>query len=177
LDAFVALTSVAGGLALVFGSIEPPAHYIEGSAFGSYLVPGLVLALVVGGTSGMATLLVLERSDRAAYASMVAGAMLVGWIAIETAIIGPASWLQAVMAVVGAAQIGRGLTSNRLDVRNVVRAERSFRVIFGVGAIAAAAVIGAESAAGIVLASAGGYLVATGCIGSSPARFLLARRR
>ena len=47
-EAFVAVTAIAGGLALVLGAlipdlswvITPPAEYLEGSPFSSYLVPG-----------------------------------------------------------------------------------------------------------------------------------------
>src|SRR5215213_5996079 len=58
-EAFVAVTAFAGGLALMLGAIIPylsfviipPADYLEGSPFSSYLVPGLLLALVLGGVN------------------------------------------------------------------------------------------------------------------------------
>ena len=58
LAAFIGITAVAGGVALIVGAATstsggaiPDAAYLGGSPFTSYIVPGLVLAVVVGGTA------------------------------------------------------------------------------------------------------------------------------
>jgi len=68
-EAFVAVTAVAGGLSLMVGALvpdlatvlSPPVEYLEGSAFSSYLVPGLALALVLGGIHTLAFILLRRR--------------------------------------------------------------------------------------------------------------------
>jgi len=55
-DVFVALTAVGGGIALVAG-LEGgrfPPEMLGETPFGSYVVPGLILAAVVGGSAAVA---------------------------------------------------------------------------------------------------------------------------
>ena len=110
---FVAVTALAGGVALVVGSLapdlatvlSPPAEYLEGSPFGSYLVPGLVLGLVLGGVHVVAFVLLARRHPRALLAAVVAGYAAVIWIVVQMTII-PFSPLQAVYVVMGLVEIG-----------------------------------------------------------------------
>lgn len=75
--------------------IIPPTEYLRGSPFDSYLVPGLILLLVVGGTQAFAFVLLLRRSDWAVAAAGVAGCGLLIWVFVQMVII-PFSPLQAV---------------------------------------------------------------------------------
>jgi hypothetical protein len=100
LDAFLGLTAVAGGVALLTGWISPSVDLLRGSPFSSYLIPGLVLLVVVGGSGLVATLAVLRQSAWGPLASTVAGLMILGFEAVELTIIGP-HWLQAVYVAVG----------------------------------------------------------------------------
>jgi hypothetical protein len=110
---FVAATAFAGGIALVMGSLapdlatvlSPPPDYLEGSPFGSYLVPGLVLALVLGGVHLVAFVLLARRHPRALLAAVVAGYAAVIWIVVQMTII-PFSVLQAVYVAMGLVEIG-----------------------------------------------------------------------
>lgn len=110
---FVAVTAVAGGAALVTGSVapdlatvlSPPAEYLAGSPFDSYLVPGLVLALVLGGVHLIAFLLLARRRPRALLATVVAGYAAVIWIVVQMTII-PFSVLQAIYVAAGLLEIG-----------------------------------------------------------------------
>ncbi len=56
LDGFVALTAVAGGIALAVGmeASRFPLSWLEGTPFETYVLPGIVLAAVVGGTAFVA---------------------------------------------------------------------------------------------------------------------------
>lgn len=56
LDAFVALTALGGGVALVAGLEEGrfPLEWLRGTPFTSYTLPGLLLAALVGGSAAVA---------------------------------------------------------------------------------------------------------------------------
>jgi len=112
-EAFVAVTAFAGGLALMVGAlvpelstvITPPAEYLEGSPFSSYLVPGLVLALVLGGLNVIAFVLLLRRRPSALFAAATAGYAALIWIFVQMMVI-PFSFLQAVYFMAGAVELG-----------------------------------------------------------------------
>jgi len=56
--------------------------------FGSYLVPGIVLFVVVGDTQALAAWGEIRLWPRAGWLSVVAGVVLAGWIAVQVAMIG-----------------------------------------------------------------------------------------
>ena len=109
----VALTAVAGGLTLVIGTLigdtsgvlVPAADYLTGSPFPNYLVPGVLLAAVVGGTQALAGILTLL--DRAGWpvGSAVASFGLAIWVFVQMTII-PFSFLQAVYFAFALGEIG-----------------------------------------------------------------------
>jgi hypothetical protein len=100
LQGFLTLTSFAGGLALMLGptigslGIAPPPEFLAGTPFDSYLLPGLILFVVVGGTH-LVALLLWRRRRWAAAAAAVAGSGLLIWVFVQMVII-PFSFLQAV---------------------------------------------------------------------------------
>jgi hypothetical protein len=57
LNGSTALTAAGGGLALATGmeGTRFPVELLSGTPFASYLVPGLILAIVVGGSAAVAT--------------------------------------------------------------------------------------------------------------------------
>lgn len=62
--------------------------------FDSYLVPGLFLGIVVGGSAAAGAVTSFARTRRSLHLSAAAGVILVGWIAGETILIEAFSWLQ-----------------------------------------------------------------------------------
>jgi hypothetical protein len=87
-DGLVALTAIGGGLALVLG-LEAERfgpEWLDGTPFRSYLAPGMLLSLVVGGSAAAATMVTL-LDWHGAIASGLAGLILVGWIVGEIAIL------------------------------------------------------------------------------------------
>jgi hypothetical protein len=84
-NGIVAITAIGGGLALVLGLEQ--ANYgpelLEGTPFSSYLWPGLILAIVVGGSAASATVESIRSTAAGGLLSMVAGAALIGWIVGE----------------------------------------------------------------------------------------------
>lgn len=112
-EAAVAATAAVGGLALVVGSLAadlpvaltPDPAFLAGSPFTSYLVPGLVLAAVLGGIHALAFALLLRRRPSALLAGAAAGFTMLGWIFVQQTII-PFSFLQAVYFAAGALELG-----------------------------------------------------------------------
>ncbi|WP_433874527.1 hypothetical protein [Sinomonas atrocyanea] len=113
LTAVGGVTALAGGATLVWGSLSvsrvdwatPPETMLVGSPFSSYLVPGLLLALVIGGTQITAAAMLLRRARGAALATAVAGYGLLIWIFVQMIVI-PFSPLQAIYFAWGAAEVG-----------------------------------------------------------------------
>ncbi len=112
-EAFVALTAIAGGSTLVLGALlpqmatvlNPPAEYLTGTPFASYVIPGLVLAIVVGGLHVVAFVLEIMRKSWHLLAAATAGFAVLIWIFVQMIFI-PFSFLQAVYFVAGLAELG-----------------------------------------------------------------------
>lgn len=106
---FTGLTAIAGGVALITspGSPEgPPSALLEGTPFQSFLVPGLLLALVVGLGSLAAAALEARHIEGSEVAVSIAGAGLMVWIITQLALIRTVSWLQLLYFLIGAATFG-----------------------------------------------------------------------
>jgi hypothetical protein len=76
------------------GAEDVPKEWLEGSPFDNYFIPGLVLFVVVGGSFLGAAIAVFAELRIARNAALAAGAIVLGWLAVETAIIGYVSWMQ-----------------------------------------------------------------------------------
>lgn len=113
LHAAVAATAAAGGAVMSAGSIwpglggglVPPASYLEGSPFTSYLVPGLLLLVLLGGVHALAFIVQLRRTRHAVLWSAVAAFDLLIWIFVQMVYI-PFSVLQVLYFAAGAAEAG-----------------------------------------------------------------------
>jgi hypothetical protein len=111
--AFVSLTAFAGGVALLLGTlvptlsiaIIPPLEYLQGSPFDSYLLPGLALAIVLGGIHLVAFVLVIRRHPRALFVAAAAGYAALIWIFVQMVFI-PFSFLQALYFAAGLLELG-----------------------------------------------------------------------
>jgi len=116
---FVALTAIFGGIALAMGVDKFPSAWLVGTPFRSYLIPGLILAVVVGGSAAFATITTLRRAATGALASMLAGAILLGWLVGERVILPAAafptqfSWLEAVYIAAGLLMVVPALMARR----------------------------------------------------------------
>jgi hypothetical protein len=90
LNAFLAATAIYGALFVV------PSQNVEllvGSPFTDYLVPGLVLGLLVGGTALVAALALLAKPRIGAALSLIAGGAIIGFEIVETTVMGLDVWL------------------------------------------------------------------------------------
>jgi hypothetical protein len=103
LEALMGLAAVGGGLDLVLTSgqlMRMPAELLEGSPFGSYFIPGLVL-LTVGIINLVSAVAVLRRHRWSAPVSVVVGIMWIGWFVVQVAVVGFLNWQQPVYFAVG----------------------------------------------------------------------------
>ncbi|MEZ4571780.1 MAG: hypothetical protein R2849_15890 [Thermomicrobiales bacterium] len=89
LDVFVALTAIGGGIALAIGleGDRFPLEWLDGTLFRSYVMPGLILSVVVGGSAAIAAVMMIGDRSLGGGASMIAGAMLVGFIVVELVVL------------------------------------------------------------------------------------------
>jgi hypothetical protein len=88
LDTFLAVTAVGGGIGLLTGAIAPGTDLLQGSPFSSYLVPGMALLILVGGSAILAIALMLRFRQLGELASAVAGMMIMGFELVEIVVIG-----------------------------------------------------------------------------------------
>jgi hypothetical protein len=112
---FVASTAVFGGITVATGVDKFPAGWLIGTPFSSYLIPGLILAIVVGGSATVAVVATLRRAHAGALTSMLAGAILLGWLVGERLILPPAAfspqfwWLEAIYIAAGLMMVAPAL--------------------------------------------------------------------
>jgi len=106
-DVFVALTAVLGGITVAAGVDKFPASWLAGTVFSGYLVPGLILAVAVGGSASVAAFAILRKRDAGTLMSALAGGILLGWLVGERLILPPAAfppefwWLEAIYVAAG----------------------------------------------------------------------------
>lgn len=99
--AFGALNAFFGGYYGMSGAAGVPTEWLAGSPFRDYFLPSLILFVVVGGAFLVAAIAVFARSRIARLAALAAGVIVLGWLAVQIAIIGYVSWMQPVTAIAG----------------------------------------------------------------------------
>ena len=104
LEAFVALTALVGGVALLMGTFPAqwlPVERLQGTPFSDYTVPALLLTLAVGGSSLIAAVTVFTDREVGVLASLTAGAILVGGVVVAGAMVDHMTFLQPFYFVLG----------------------------------------------------------------------------
>lgn len=103
---FNLVSAVAGGLGVALtNGLGMPTSWLDGTPFDSFLVPGLVLLLIVGGTQALAVVLQHRRHPWYPAAAGVAGFGMVLWIYVEVALLPVYSFLQTVYLATGVLQL------------------------------------------------------------------------
>lgn len=103
---FNALSAIVSGIAMLMtNGLGMPLAFLETSPFSSFLWPGVILVVVVGGTQAIAAVLLILRWETALLWSAVAGFGMVIWIFIETGLIREWSWLQILYFGTGLTQL------------------------------------------------------------------------
>jgi hypothetical protein len=106
LSGFGALSAFVGSLlAIWLNGAGVPLEYLATSPFTSYVVPGLVLGLVVGGTQLAAAIALRTCRGADLLLSAVAGFGMLIWTFVELAVIKQFSWLQTAYFVLGGLEL------------------------------------------------------------------------
>jgi len=117
--AFGALNAFGGGYYGLSGADGVPTAWLEGSPFNDYFIPSLILLIVVGGSLLIAAVAVVARLRLARETAVAAGLVVLGWLAVQLAIIGYVSWMQPATAIAGALilVLGAQLSSSTVAAR------------------------------------------------------------
>lgn len=118
LEAFVALTSIVCGVGLAVGVIHFPLAWLHGTPFSDYSILGLVMAIIVGGSSLVAAATILTGREVGVLVSALAGFLLMGFEVVEVSIIDRnlGNWLllvvplQAIYSMLGLTIFGLAAT-------------------------------------------------------------------
>lgn len=104
LEVVVALNAFAGGYYGMSGAPSVPEEWLEGTPFESYVVPGVILFVAVGGSMAAAALTGVFAPPRwSSLVGLVAAVTLLGWIVVQVGLIGYVSFLQPLFFGVGLA--------------------------------------------------------------------------
>ncbi len=103
---FHALSAVGGGIGMVVAAdgLSMPKSLLATSPFSTFMLPGLILAVVVGGTQTMASVRLLQHRPSALLWSAVAGFGMTIWIIAEIGFIQALTWAQLIYVVTGLTQ-------------------------------------------------------------------------
>jgi hypothetical protein len=102
LNAFVAVGAVGGGIGLMFyDGLGMSVDQLDGTPFSSYVIPGMILLLAVGGSALVAAWALMARHEYAAHLAFIAAAVLAGWIIVQIAMLGFIHFLQPVFFILG----------------------------------------------------------------------------
>jgi hypothetical protein len=107
LTIFVALSAAFGGIALIIeADLGLSTSLLSGTPFASFVVPGYILLIGVGGSSTLAAVLLMIDHPQASSFAFLAGAVLTVWIAVQVVMIGMISILQPAMFTLGLMTMG-----------------------------------------------------------------------
>ena len=88
IDAFAAVSALAGGvMVLTAWPSTFPIAWLEGTPFDSYVIPGLLLGVVVGGSALVSLVATVRRAPSGPALSFLAGLVMMGWIAGEVVLL------------------------------------------------------------------------------------------
>jgi hypothetical protein len=94
--------SILGGIQLITtNGMGMPVSILENTPFSSFLVPGLILAIVIGGLSLLTSVLLFLNHKLAIECSAALGFGLIIWIYVEMYLTRMSFWLQTVIFAIG----------------------------------------------------------------------------
>ena len=97
---FTGLVSVISGAAMIVtNGIGMPQEWLEGTVFSSYLIPALILAIVIGGVSILAGILLIMKKRLAIEVSAASGFGLLIWIFTEMYLIRESHFLHTIFFI------------------------------------------------------------------------------
>ena len=90
----VALNAFGGGYYGIAGAEGVPLEWLKGSPFSNYVIPGIILIVVVGGSALIAAIAVFRKTKYARKAAFICGVIILIWLGVQISIIGYVSWMQ-----------------------------------------------------------------------------------
>ncbi|MTD53146.1 hypothetical protein [Amycolatopsis pithecellobii] len=109
----IAIFAVAGAVGLMTGTLGLEEEVVARFPFGSAVFGGLALVLVVGVPMGLVCYFGSRPDRRTSGAAIVAGCLLIAWVAVEIGFVQTYSWLQVVFAFAGVLVAHAGLRDVR----------------------------------------------------------------
>ena len=110
---FVGIGAIAGGTAAIADPVAPmdaPLSMLENSPFDTFLVPGILLAAVIGAGNIFALVISLWKPRATSYTGCVTGTAMVIWIVVQCIMLRSVVSLHVIFFFVGVAQGVLGLT-------------------------------------------------------------------
>jgi hypothetical protein len=106
LSVFSGLSAVGGGIGMIVADgLSMPKSLLTDSPFSTFLVPGLILCVAVGGPQVLASALLIAKRESALLWSAVAGFGMLIWILAEIGIIHQFGWAQTIYVVASLLQL------------------------------------------------------------------------
>lgn len=110
MEGIMAINAFGGAWYAIGGAPDVPTEWLTGTPFRDYVVPGIILGAVVGGSQVAAAVTLRLRHPRAREVSLGAAVVLLTWIVTQLAMIGYVSVLQPIVLawalVTGALALG-----------------------------------------------------------------------
>lgn len=94
-------TAVIAGIYAVTGGANHPQAAGKESLFGSFVVPGILLALVVGATNLYAAVINIRRKPHRYDWAITGGVAIALWVMIQMMLTGSVNWLQMLYLTTG----------------------------------------------------------------------------
>lgn len=105
LVSFVTLTALPAGIMMAYNpdgsELGLSTDMLYATPFKSYFIPGLILALVVGGCNLVALFLIMTDNSQSYKLCMLSGILLTGWIIMQMLFLQYYSWLQGLYLLTG----------------------------------------------------------------------------
>ena len=105
LVSFIAVTATLSGLVMISdpggGILNLPLQLLESTPFKNYMIPGILLATVVGGVNLLAIFFNIQRHPNRYNWAMAGGFMISVWILVQLVFIGAAHWLHFIFLGIG----------------------------------------------------------------------------
>jgi hypothetical protein len=118
---FLSVTAVPGAVMLVLGAFTPPTDMLRESFFRSFTVPGLTLAVVVGGSAVLAAVQLIRRRPIGAVCAAAAGVFVMAFEFLQVVSIGspagPSRVMQLLYFALGALLGAVSVATRRLTPR------------------------------------------------------------
>jgi hypothetical protein len=115
LNGLIALLALWGGLELATGAaaFQLPTKWIAPLGLHSWLLPGIALIVLIGGSTAVAAVASWQGIRHAADTSIAAGVILLGWLVLQFVLFGLQAPVQIITTVLALAVVAMGMLATR----------------------------------------------------------------